>query len=128
MCINVEANTDATTHLHARESILVAIDSTNRFSTFIHAVLCSIHAIRFSYEWNDLSSQPGRKKWKTEYRTQAFKNFHPDFAEYTQDSYEKKFKTFTSRHEKVIKARNNLRRMFVQVSQVCIYAPLLSPF
>jgi hypothetical protein len=102
--IDVEVNKDPTARLHARESIMVDIGLTNH----------SIQVIRFSHEWAEVSCQPGGKAWKTKYRLDAFETFHKDFlsTDYTPAEYKHKLKTFTSRHEKVIKARCKL---FVQV-------------
>jgi hypothetical protein len=126
--IDVESNQDPTARLHERESILIAIHTADRLSAFVHSILSSIHAISFSYEWNELSCKPGGKRWKTQYRIRAFEKFNPDFQSYSLADYNKKLKTFTSRHEKVIKARNNLRKLFVTVgpSLPCIYYLLTS--
>lgn len=115
--IDVEAKTDTTARLHERESIMVNLDLASRLSSFVHSILCSIQAIRFSYEWADISHQPGGKAWKTRYRIDAFEALNPNFlaTEYTVVEYRRKLKRFTSRHEKVIKARNNLRKLFTRV-------------
>jgi hypothetical protein len=106
-----------TARLHERESIMVGIDVMDRLSSVLHSILGSIQAIRFSYEWADISAQPSGKTWKTNYRLNTFEALHWEFlaTEYTDAEYKRKLKTFTSRHEKIIKARNNLRKLFVKV-------------
>ena len=115
--IDVKAKEDATAHLHERESIMINLDLATRLSSFVHSMLCSIQAIRFSYEWAEVSNQPGGKAWKSKYQTDAFEGLNQKFlaTDYTTAEYKHKLKSFTSRHEKVIKARNNLRKLFVQV-------------
>ena len=113
----MEGKDNANARLHERESIMVAIDLTNSLSIFVHSVLCSIQAIRFSYEWNALSDEHGRRAWKKQYRIDAFEASNADFMStaYTDTAYNRKLDKFKNRHEKVIKARNNLRKLFLQV-------------
>jgi len=124
--MDVEGEEDATACLHERESIMVNIQLATCLSSFVHSILCSIQAIWFSYEWAEVSHQPGGKAWKTRYRTDTFEAFNQKFlaTEYTIAEYKCKLKTFTSRHEKVIKARNNLRKLFVQVVFFVFFASL----
>ena len=125
----MEAKDNPNARLHERESIMAAIDLTNRLSSFVYSVLCSIQAIRFSYEWNSLTDKRGGREWKQKYRLEAFEVFNAKFLStaYTPSAYKQEFLKFKGRHEKVIKARNNLCRLFVQVSS-CRCAPVYALF
>lgn len=96
--------------LSGRDTILETLETNDRVNSHLHSILRSIHAIRFSAEWRNLSSQE-----KTAYRQTVFEKAHPDHRLYSQSLYRKKAKIFATRHDKVLKSRKDLRSLFLKV-------------
>ena len=121
-----ESIDDVSERLHKRDSILRSVMRQETLAIFLDSVLGSIHAIRFALEWKTISTKPGGKLWKTEYRASAFNAHYPDFVEamHTREDYMKKFKAFGSRHEKVITARNILLKMFRRFHAAILLDPI----
>ncbi|KDR73544.1 hypothetical protein GALMADRAFT_617279 [Galerina marginata CBS 339.88] len=99
---------------------MTAIDTTNSLHAYVHSVLRSIHALRFAIEWGQLTPA-----MKTRFRNEAFALYNPVFDP-TDAEYKRAFDVFQHRHEKVVKARNDLKRMFVAVSVKCSVRPDLT--
>ena len=76
----------------------------------IDGIFQSVHAIRFAREWDAMTAklQVG-KKWKGKFRKNAFEVIWPGKT----SDYEKEYKHFRTRHEKVIAGRNSLLKMYL---------------
>ena len=107
----VEEMGDTTARLHGREAILRTINDEEHADLLLFSILRSVHAIWFAREWNAMTAKPGGKKWKGEFRKNAFQVI---WAGKTSD-YEKEYKRFRTRHEKVIAGRNSLLKMYRKV-------------
>lgn len=70
--------------------------------SFVLSVLRTIHAIKFVLEWAELP-----QALKTQFWHDAFERLPVDTI--------MSFKVFQNRHEKIIKTRNELKKMFLKV-------------
>ncbi|KIM48824.1 hypothetical protein M413DRAFT_21139 [Hebeloma cylindrosporum] len=73
--IDVEDTEDQAARLLEQELIMDTIKLANSLLNFVHCMLSSIQAIKFSYKWNEVSERRGGKAWKMQYRLDAFKAF-----------------------------------------------------
>ncbi|CAA7258562.1 unnamed protein product [Cyclocybe aegerita] len=127
--IALETNLDPTARLHAREAIMQSIDASDNSQSFVSSVIRSIQCLRFAAEWALLPSLPGGRLWKTQYRTDAFSKHNAEFVatDHTAQEFNKRFSAFTNRHERVITARNDLRRLFSVYGPAILMHPAWSP-
>ncbi|KAF8901209.1 hypothetical protein CPB84DRAFT_986315 [Gymnopilus junonius] len=79
---------------------------------FVLSVLRTIHAIEFAMEWAALPQAS-----KTRFRHDAFNRLAPNMT----------FKVFQHRHEKIIKARNDLKKLFVKFGVSVLMDPCWAP-
>ena len=98
--VALESNKDLVERMHERETLMTGMQSADALHSFMISILRTIHAIRFSIEWAQLAPAA-----KTRFREDACDQLAPELT-YAQ---------FQHRHEKLIKARNDLKKMFLKV-------------
>jgi hypothetical protein len=88
-------------------------------------VIETVGALRFSIDWNVKSSQRGGKAWKTKYlkelcwvaRGEEMERINTYFMGKAREKrLASIFKTFKGKYEKLVTARNQIRKLYLAVS------------
>ncbi|PPR04382.1 hypothetical protein CVT26_004220 [Gymnopilus dilepis] len=111
--VALESNKDLVERMHERETLMTGMQSADALHSFMISILRTIHAIRFSIEWAQLAPAA-----KTRFREDACDQLAPELT-YAQ---------FQHRHEKLIKARNDLKKMFLKFGARVLMDPCWAPY
>jgi hypothetical protein len=97
----------------------------NAISAYIGFVIETVGVLRFSIDWNLKSSQRGGKAWKTAYIKELcdvgmgdeMERINTNFVgEARQRGLSLIFKKFKGKYEKLVTARNQIRKLYLSVS------------
>ncbi|KAH9474667.1 hypothetical protein JR316_0013131 [Psilocybe cubensis] len=109
--VNIENNAHNPRRLLARFHISSDLEADSRVHKFLHAMLGTIQAIKFAEEWDQMDN-----RGKQQYREEMFNVIYP-FHNEVDTAIQKRHKaTFASRHNKVVKSRQDTKKLFQKLS------------
>lgn len=111
--LEIDHNGDATARIRERENIMLAVESENALQKFVNGVVHTVQAVKFAIDWDILNTEQ-----RATFTPEIFRQLNADYETFSAGEYKKRWAKYKLRHDKVIRARSDVRKLFLKVCHV----------